>query len=118
LKEKEKCLLPPVATVEPNVKYHSNQKKTDLFIAENASKITNQQIEATLDLVEDLVMVEMIEMTEVQGLAEMTDQEKCILQHVATVGMNVKYHSNQKKTDLFIAENVSKIIKTNTTCFE
>jgi acyl-coenzyme A thioesterase PaaI-like protein len=122
LKEKEKCLLPPVATVELNVKYHSNQRKTDLFIAENVSKITNQQIEVTLevtlDLVEDLVMVEMIEMTEVLGLAEMTDQEKCILQHVATVEMNVKYHSNQKKTDLFIAENVSKIIKTSKTCFE
>jgi len=27
-------------TVELNVKYHSNQKKTDLFIAENVSKIT------------------------------------------------------------------------------
>jgi hypothetical protein len=118
LKEKEKCLLPPVAIVALNVKYHSNQRKTDLFIAENASKITNQQIEATLEMVEDLVVVEMIEMIEVLGLAEMIDQEKCILQHVATVEMNVKYHSNQKKTDQFIAENVSKIIKTNTICFE
>jgi len=37
------------------------------------------------------------------------DQEKCSPQHVVTVEMNVKYHSSQKTTDLFIAENVSKI---------
>jgi len=31
-----------VVTVEMNAKYHSNQKKTDLFIAEIASKTTNK----------------------------------------------------------------------------
>jgi hypothetical protein len=54
----------------------------------------------------------MVEMTEVPGLVEIqetTDQEKCLPQPVGTAEMSVKYHSNQKKTDLFIAENVSKI---------
>jgi len=109
LKEKEKCLQLPVVTVEMNVKYHSNQKKTDLFIAENASKIINQQ-DLNQDMVEGPITEEM---TEVQGLTEMIDLEKCILQPVVTVEMNVKYHSNQKKTDLFIAENASKITKIN-----
>jgi len=77
-----------------------------------------------LDLVEDQVMAEdrvMVEMTEVQDLAEvqeMTDQEKCLPQPVVTVEMNVKYHSSQKTTDLFIAKNVSKIINKIRNCFE
>ncbi len=40
--EKEKCLPQPAVTVEMSAKYHSNQKKTDLFIAENVSKITDR----------------------------------------------------------------------------
>ena len=40
--EKEKCLTQNAETVEMIVKYHSNQKKTDLFIAEIASKTTNK----------------------------------------------------------------------------
>ena len=99
--------------MEMIVKSHSNQKKTDLFIAENASKNTNQSHEVFPDLVEDLVMVEMIEVTEVLGLAEMTDQEKCLTLNVATVEMIVKSHSNQNKTDLFIAEIASKTTKIN-----
>ncbi|MEE9535767.1 MAG: hypothetical protein V3V58_04430 [Nitrosopumilaceae archaeon] len=108
--EKEKCLPQPVVTVEMNVKYHSRQKTTDLFIAKNVSKTTNHKnVVVALDLAEDQVMVEM---TEVPGLVEVpeaTDQEKCLPQPVVTVEMNVKYHSSQKTTDLFIAKNVSKI---------
>ena len=103
-----------------NVKYHSNQKTTDLFIAESVSKSINHKNAAVaLDLAVDRVMVEdqvtealvMVEdqVTEVPGLVETIDQEKCSPQHVVTVEMNVKYHSSQKTTDLFIAENVSKI---------
>jgi hypothetical protein len=114
-----------------NVKYHSSQKMTDLFIAENVSKNTSQNhvvvvvdseaVQAMVEAlaIEDLVMAEdqAIEVpvtaedqaTEVPGLAEMIDQEKCLPQHVVTVEMNVKYHSSQKTKDLFIAENVSKI---------
>jgi hypothetical protein len=40
---------------------------------------------------------------------EMKDHEKCMMQNAETVEMIVKYHSNQKKTDLYIAEIVSKI---------
>ena len=92
-----------------NAKYHSDQKMTDLFIATNVSQIISHKIVADLDLVEDQVMVEM---TEVLGLEvqEMTDPERCLLQHVVTVVMNAKYHSDQKMTDLFIATNVSQII--------
>ena len=40
----------------PIVKYHFNQKKIDLYIAENVSKITDQHQEIETDLVvEDLV---------------------------------------------------------------
>jgi hypothetical protein len=98
-----------------NVKYHSNQKTTDLFIAENVSRNTNHKnVVVDLDLVVDPVMAEdqVIEdpvMAEDQDSVEMTDQERCLPQHAVTVEMNVKYHSNQKTTDLFIAENVSKI---------
>jgi acyl-coenzyme A thioesterase PaaI-like protein len=109
--EKEKCLPQHVVTVEMNVKYHSSQKTIDLFIVENVSKIINHHnVVEALDLAEGQVMAEM---TEVQGLVEVqegTDQEKCLPQHVVTVEMNVKYHSSQKTIDLFIVENVSKII--------
>jgi hypothetical protein len=99
-----------VGIVAVNVKYHSSQKTTDLFIAENVSKNTNHKnVAVALDLAEDRVMAEA---TEVPDLVEVetTDQEKCLPQLAATVEMNVKYHSSQKTTDLFIAENVSKII--------
>ena len=115
-----------------NVKYHSSQKTTDLFIVENVSKsINHKKVVVALDstegraMVEDQVMTEdqvMVVMTEDQVMVEMTevhpdsvevqetrDQEKCLLQPVVTVEMNVKYHSSQKTTDLFIVENVSKI---------
>ncbi len=125
LTDQEKCLPQPVVTVEMNVKYHSSQKTTDLFIAKNVSKITNHKnAVVALDLAEDRVMVEyrvMVEMTEVPGLVEVqeaTDQEKCLPQPVVTVEMNVKYHSSQKTTDLFIAKNVSKITNKIRNCFE
>jgi hypothetical protein len=90
------------------VKYHSNQKKTDLFIAENVSKIINQLQEMRVeDLVEDLEV--MVEIEVLDLVEEMIDHEKCLTQNAGTVEMIVKYHFNQKKTDLFIAENVSKI---------
>jgi hypothetical protein len=41
---------------------------------------------------------------------EMTDHEKCMTQNAEIVELIVKYHSNQKKTDLFIAESASKNI--------
>jgi hypothetical protein len=102
--EKEKCIPQHAVTVEMNVKYHSNQKKTDLFIAENASKIT--------DLLQDKVEVDLEDLAadlEVDLVEEMKDHVKCMTQNVVTVGLIPKYHSNQKKTDLFIAENASKI---------
>jgi acyl-coenzyme A thioesterase PaaI-like protein len=119
--DQEKCLPQHAVTVEMNVKYHSSQKTTDLFIAENVSKSINHKnvVAVDLDLAVDRVMVEdqatevrvMVEdqATEVPGLVETIDQEKCLPQHAVTVEMNVKYHSSQKTTDLFIAENVSKI---------
>jgi kynureninase len=85
--------------VEMIVKYHSNQNKTDPYIAENVSKITNQNHEIEIDLVEDKVE-DLVE--------EMKDHEKCMTQNAEIVEMIVKYHSNQRKTDLYIAENVSK----------
>jgi acyl-coenzyme A thioesterase PaaI-like protein len=110
--DQEKCLPQHAVTVEMNVRYHSSQKTTDLFIAENVSKSINHKNAAVaLDLVVDRVMVE-DQATEVPGLVEVQetiDQEKCLPQHAVTVEMNVRYHSSQKTIDLFIAENVSKI---------
>jgi hypothetical protein len=116
--EKEKCLPQLVLTVKMNAKYHSNQKMTDLFIVENASKIINQNQEVMVDQeVDQEVMVEtevlvMVE-TEVLVMVEETiDHEKCLMQNAEIVEMIAKYHSNQKKTDLFIAMNASKNIET------
>jgi uncharacterized membrane protein len=86
--------------VVPIVKYHFNQKKIDPYIAENVSKITNQHQEIETDLVADKVE-DLVE--------EMIDHVKCMMQNAVIVEMIVKYHFNQKKTDLYIAENVSKI---------
>jgi len=109
--EKERCLMQNAGIVEMTVKYHSNPKKTDLYIAKIASKNTNQSHVVVPDLVEDRIMVEVTEETEVPDLVDaMTDQERCLMQNVVTVEMTVKYHSNPKKTDLYIAENASKII--------
>ena len=87
-----------------NVKYHSNQDRTSLFIATNVFRSTNHKVEAA-DLVEVIIEVGS---TEAQ---ETTDQGKCTKQPAATVEMNVKYHSSQKRTDLFIARNASQIIE-------
>jgi hypothetical protein len=112
----EKCLMQNAQIVEMNVKYHSNQKRIDLFIAENVSRIINQsQEEMAVDLevmvaVDLAVDLEVMAETEVLDLVEeTTDHEKCLMQNVVIVEMIAKYHSNQKRTDLFIAENVSRI---------
>jgi hypothetical protein len=98
-----------VEIVEMIVKFHFNQKKTDLFIAENASKITNQnQDKVAVDLVAEMAVDKVVDLVEIEE--ETIDHEKCSTQNVEIVEMIVKSHSNQKKTDLFIAENASKII--------
>jgi len=52
--------------------------------------------------------VAMVEDLAVAMVEETIDQEKCLMQNVATVETIAKYHSNQERTDLFIAMNVSK----------
>jgi hypothetical protein len=100
--------------VATNVKYHLNQEETSLFIVTNAFRSTNHKVEAeAADLAEATeVVTEAAVTTEVQ---ETTDHEKCTKQHVATVATNVKYHSSQKKTDLFIARTASKTTKQDKT---
>jgi acyl-CoA thioesterase FadM len=94
LKKIERCTPQHVVIAEMNVKYHSNLKRTDLFIVENASQITDLKDVVETDLEEDLDSI---------------DKERCTPQHVVIAEMNVKYHSNLKKTDLFIVENASQI---------
>jgi len=96
-----------VATVATNVKYHSSQEETSLFIVTNAFRSTNHKAEAA-DLAEMTEVVTEADSTEVQ---ETTDHEKCTKQHVATVATSVKYHSSQRRTDLFIVRNASQIIE-------
>jgi len=57
-----------------------------------------------VDQVVDQVVIEVLDLVD-----ETTDHEKCSIQNVEIVETIVKYHSNQKKIDLFIAENASKI---------
>ena len=92
-----------------NVRFHSNLKMTDQFIAENASRITNHNNEVeALDSAEVQVMEETIGVQDLE-VQEEIDLEKCLLQPVETVVMNVRFHSNLKMTDQFIAENASRI---------
>ena len=52
------------------------------------------------------VMVE----TEIPDLVEeMTDHGKCLMQNAEIVEMIAKYHSNQKRTGLFIVMSASEI---------
>jgi hypothetical protein len=67
------------------------------------------------DTVEVLVevpdTVEVPDMVEVLGLAEVqmvTNAQKCTMQFAEIVETNVRYHSNQRIADQFIAENVFK----------
>lgn len=99
-------------TVERIVKYHSNQNKTDQYIAENASKNINQNHEKVADLVENQ-MIEALDL-----VTEMRDHEKCLTQNAETVETILKYHLDQKKIDLYIAENASKITDNITNYFE
>ena len=93
---KERCIPQHVVTVETSVRYRSHQRKTDLCIAENASKtIDLLQEKAATGVVPDLV-------------DETTVHVKCTMQNVVTVEPIVRYHSHQRKTDLCIAENASK----------
>jgi uncharacterized protein YpbB len=112
--EKGKCLMQLAVTVEINAKYHSSQKKTDLFIVENVSKNINQNEVVGIDLEADLEAdLEVMAETEAPVLVEeMTGHEKCLMQNAEIVEMIAKYHSSQKKTDLFIAMNASKNTET------
>ena len=120
--DQEKCSKQLAVTVETNVRYHLNQKITDPFIVESVSKITNHKNEEAPGLVEVVVLglevvvvLGLAEMTVVLGLmvvlglTEITDPEKCTKQLAVTVETNVRYHLNQKITDPFIVESVSKI---------
>ena len=119
--DQEKCSKQLAVTVETNVRYHLNQKITDPFIVESVSKITNHKNEEAPGLVEVVVLglevvvvlglevVVVLGLMVVLGLTEITDPEKCTKQLAVTVETNVRYHLNQKITDPFIVESVSKI---------
>jgi len=102
-----------------NVKYHSSHEMQDQYIVENASKSTNLNKVADLDLAEVPDLIEMIEvpvMVDVQSMEEIQetmDQKKCLMQSVLTVEMNVKYHLDQEVINLFTVQNVSRIINQN-----
>jgi len=78
------------------------------MVEDQVAAMVEDQVAA---MVEDQVAA-MVEDQVAAMVEEMTDQEKCLMQNALTVEMNVRYHSNQKRTDLFIAENVSKITET------
>ena len=46
---------------------------------------------------------------EVQKVCHMVDQENCTMQSALNVERNVKFPSNQIRTDLYIAENVMQV---------
>jgi hypothetical protein len=104
-----------VEIVAMNVKYHLSQEMISQFIVMIVFRIINQNevIEVDHALVETTeVDHALVETTEVDhALVETTDHGKCTKQLVEIVAMNVKYHSNQKITDQFIVQTVSKTIK-------
>jgi len=117
--DQKKCLMQPVLTVEMTVKYHLDQEAINLFTVENVSRIINQnnvvgqvmaedQVMVDVQVAEDQVMVD-VQVAEDQVMEEVEETEKCLLQPVVTVEMNVKYHLDQERTDLFIVTNVSMI---------
>jgi CxxC-x17-CxxC domain-containing protein len=90
--------------------------KEDRPVYCNVSKTINQpQEKVAVDLAEDLAVEDLVATEALDLVVETTDHVKCMMQNVVTVVMTVKYHSNQKKTDLFIAETVSKTTKIRTT---
>jgi len=83
-----------------------------LGLTEVAAVLGLTEMIVVLDLMEVLGLTEMtavLDLMEVLGLTEITDPEKCTKQLAVTVETNVRYHSSQKITDPFIAENVFKI---------
>ena len=103
-----------------NVKYHLSQDKINQSIVAIASRITNQkEVTAVVaDLAEtavaeDLADVELADMAETTAVAEDLEEidhhERCTKQHVETVVMNVKYHSNQVEKNQSIVTNTLQI---------
>ena len=78
-------------------------------LVEVAAVLGLAEVTTVLVVAEMTEALGLVEMTEVLGLAEMIDQEKCSKQLAVTVETNVRYHLNQKITDPFIVESVSKI---------
>ena len=101
-----------VETVVSNAKFHSSQDKTNQSTVTNVFQSINQHLEEA-QVVEDLEAEVAVEVaTEVAAEEALTeDHEKCTKQHVATVATSVKYHSSQRRTDLFIVRNASQIIE-------
>jgi len=126
--DQKKCLMQSVLTVEMTVKYHLDQEVISLFTVENVSRIINQNKVADLDMEEDQVMVEVqvaedqvmvdVQVAEDQVMEEVEETERCLLQPVVTVEMNVKYHLDHERIDLFTVTSVSKIIKISKDCFD
>ncbi len=85
-----------VQTVEKSVRYHSDPKRTDQFIAMNAFRITNRHDAVT-------------GMKDLEVLEESIERGKCLMQNVQTVEKSVRYHSDPKRTDQFIAMNAFRI---------
>jgi hypothetical protein len=105
--EVEKHTKQLVVTVETNVKYHSNQNMTDLFIAKNVSKITNHKnVVVTLDLTEDQVMVETTEAQDTED-HEMIEAPATAVQETTEVQDTIKANLDSKKTVLqFTVETI------------
>jgi hypothetical protein len=105
--EVEKHTKQLVVTVETNVKYHSNQNMTDLFIAKNVSKITNHKnVVVALDLTEDQVMVETTEAQDTED-HEMTEAPATAVKETTEVQDTIKAHLDSKKTVLqFTVETI------------
>ena len=105
--EVEKHTKQLVVTVETNVKYHSNQNMTDLFIAKNVSKITNHKnVVVTLDLTEDQVMVETTVAQDTED-HEMIEAPATAVQETTEVQDTIKANLDSKKTVLqFTVETI------------
>ncbi len=56
-----------------------------------------------------ILVTSFVKGVEVQNECHMVDLENCTMQSALNVERNVKFHSNQIQTDLYIAENVMQV---------
>jgi len=104
-----------VEIVVTNVKFHSNQDKTNQSTVTNVFQSINhkdEKAQVVEDLAVEVVVADLAVEVALAVEVDLTeDHEKCTRQHVEIVAKIVKFHSNQDKTNQSTVASVFKVIK-------